>query len=151
MRRSGKSPQGGDGQIRLGDVVVDLAAIRIIRIPGRTGGLSDITEIKLTPTEWRLLAELLHHPGTLLTREHLLATVWGPGYAKATGNLRLYISQLRRKLEPDPSQPRWLRTERGMGYRYQPDPQTQAQASGFRAFLLAAGPARWLPLPRRDS
>ena len=150
MRRSCKSPQGGDGQIRLGDVVVDLAAIQIIRIPGHTGGPSDITEIRLTPTEWRLLAELLNHPGTLPTREHLLSTVWRPGYAKATGNLRLYMSQLRRKLEPDPSQPRWLRTEPGMGYRYQPDPQAQDRSRGFRAFLLAAGPARWLPLPRRD-
>jgi two-component system, OmpR family, KDP operon response regulator KdpE len=64
MRRSRKSPQGADGQIRLGDVVVDLAAIQIIRIPGPTGGPSDITEIRLTPTEWRLLAELLNHPGS---------------------------------------------------------------------------------------
>jgi two-component system KDP operon response regulator KdpE len=50
----------------------------------------------------------------------LLAEVWGPGYAEATGNLRLYMTQLRRKLEPDPARPRWLRTEPGMGYRYQP-------------------------------
>jgi len=48
--------------------------------------------------------------------------VWGPGYAEATGNLRLYMAQLRRKLEPDPHRPRWLLTEPGMGYRYQPDP-----------------------------
>ena len=149
MRRSCKSPQGGDGQIRLGDVIVDLAAIQIVRIPGHTGGPSDITEIRLTPTEWRLLAELLNHPGTLLTREHLLSTVWGPGYAKATGNLRLYMSQLRRKLEPDPSQPDGCAPSAAW-YRYQPDLQAQDRARGFRAFLLAAGPARWLTLPRRD-
>ena len=51
----------------------------------------------------------------------MLAEVWGPGYAEATGNLRLYMTQLRRKLEPDPARPRWLRTEPGMGYRYQPE------------------------------
>ena len=55
-------------------------------------------------------------------RSALLAEVWGPGYADATGNLRLYMAQLRRKLEPDPARPRWLITEPGMGYRYQPDP-----------------------------
>jgi two-component system KDP operon response regulator KdpE len=52
----------------------------------------------------------------------LLAEVWGPGYTEAAGNLRLYMTQLRRKLEPDPARPRWLHTEPGMGYRYQPDP-----------------------------
>jgi DNA-binding winged helix-turn-helix (wHTH) protein len=56
-----------------------------------------------------------------MSQRQLLAEVWGPGYADATGNLRLYMTQLRRKLEPDPARPRWLRTEPGMGYRYQPD------------------------------
>lgn len=51
--------------------------------------------------------------------------MWGPGYDDATGNLRLYMTQLRRKLEPDPARPRWLRTEPGMGYRYQPDVDEQ--------------------------
>ncbi|HEU5392373.1 MAG TPA: DNA-binding response regulator [Streptosporangiaceae bacterium] len=53
----------------------------------------------------------------------VLTEVWGPGYAEATGNLRLYMAQLRRKLEPDPARPRWLITEPGMGYRYQPSPE----------------------------
>src|SRR5437868_6636488 len=61
--------------------------------------------------------------GKLLSRNQLLTEVWGPGYADATGNLRLYMAQLRRKLEPDPARPRWLITEPGMGYRYQPDPE----------------------------
>jgi two-component system KDP operon response regulator KdpE len=78
--------------------------------------------IRLTPTEWHLLEVLLRNPGKLLSRNQLLTEVWGPGYADATGNLRLYMAQLRRKLEPDPARPRWLITEPGMGYRYQPDP-----------------------------
>src|SRR5205823_14433402 len=59
----------------------------------------------------------------ILSRNQLLTEVWGPGYADATGNLRLYMAQLRRKLDPDPARPRWLITEPGMGYRYQPDPE----------------------------
>jgi two-component system KDP operon response regulator KdpE len=98
-------------QIRLGDVVVDLAAKRVTR---------QDEDIRLTPTEWHLLEVLLRNPGKLLSRNQLLTEVWGPGYADATGNLRLYMAQLRRKLEPDPARPRWLITEPGMGYRYQP-------------------------------
>jgi DNA-binding winged helix-turn-helix (wHTH) protein len=60
-----------------------------------------------------------------MSQRQLLAEVWGPGYADATGNLRLYMTQLRRKLEPDPARPHWLRTEPGMGYRYQPDEDEQ--------------------------
>ena len=117
-------------QVRLGSLVVDLAAKRVTRQPDQahggtgkndgTGG--DGTDIRLTPTEWHLLEVLLRNPGKLLSQQHLLSAVWGPGYADATGNLRLYMAQLRRKLEPDPTRPRWLLTEPGMGYRYQPDP-----------------------------
>jgi len=101
-------------QVRLGGLVVDLAAKRVIRPDG--------PDIRLTPTEWHLLEVLLRNPGRLLSRNQLLTEVWGPGYADATGNLRLYMAQLRRKLEPDPARPRWLITEPGMGYRYQPSP-----------------------------
>ncbi len=76
--------------------------------------------IRLTPTEWHLLEVLLRNPGKLLSHRQLLNDVWGPGYDNAGGNLRLYMAQLRRKLEPDPARPRWLITEPGMGYRYQP-------------------------------
>ena len=103
-------------QIRLGNVVVDLAAKRV------TGEGADV---RLTPTEWHLLEVLLRNPGKLLSRNQLLTEVWGPGYADATGNLRLYMAQLRRKLEPDPARPRWLITEPGMGYRYQPSPDPE--------------------------
>jgi two-component system, OmpR family, KDP operon response regulator KdpE len=118
-------------RIRLGDLVVDLAAKRVTRqaaVPagggpaGAEGHPAQPDDIRLTPTEWHLLEVLLRHPGKLLSRNQLLTEVWGPGYADATGNLRLYMAQLRRKLEPDPARPRWLITEPGMGYRYQPSP-----------------------------
>jgi two-component system, OmpR family, KDP operon response regulator KdpE len=101
--------------VRLGDVTIDLAAKRVT---GATG-----SDIRLTPTEWHLLEVLLRNPGKLLSQKQLLTDVWGPGYDNAGGNLRLYMAQLRRKLEPDPARPRWLITEPGMGYRYQPDPE----------------------------
>src|SRR5262245_32489626 len=109
-------------RIRLGSLVVDLAAKRVTR-PAEDGG-TQAEDIRLTPTEWHLLEVLLRNPGKLLSRNQLLTEVWGPGYADATGNLRLYMAQLRRKLEPDPARPRWLITEPGMGYRYQPDPES---------------------------
>ena len=113
---------GDEPRFRLGDLVVDLAARRVIRPDG--------TDIRLTPTEWHLLEVLLRHPGKLLGRQYLLKEVWGPGYADAAGNLRLYMAQLRRKLEPDPARPRWLLTEPGMGYRFQPDPDTASAGNG---------------------
>jgi two-component system KDP operon response regulator KdpE len=87
------------------------------------------TDIRLTPTEWHLLEALLRNPGKLLSQRQLLNDVWGPGYDNAAGNLRLYMAQLRRKLEPDPARPRWLITEPGMGYRYQPS-EPEARAVG---------------------
>jgi two-component system KDP operon response regulator KdpE len=105
-------PEPSEPRVRLGDLTIDLAAKRVIR-----GG----QDIRLTPTEWHLLEVLVRHPGKLLSQRQLLHEVWGPGYADATGNLRLYMAQLRRKLEPDPARPRWLLTEPGMGYRFQPE------------------------------
>jgi two-component system KDP operon response regulator KdpE len=110
-------------RIRLGSLVVDLAAKRVTRQAGDGGTQAE--DIRLTPTEWHLLEVLLRNPGKLLSRNQLLTEVWGPGYADATGNLRLYMAQLRRKLEPDPARPRWLITEPGMGYRYQPSPESE--------------------------
>ena len=115
VRRS--TPATSDPQVRLGDLTVDLAAKRVIRTLEKDAGRGDI---RLTPTEWHLLEVLLRHPGKLMSQRQLLAEVWGPGYADASGNLRLYMAQLRRKLEPDPARPRWLLTEPGMGYRFQP-------------------------------
>jgi two-component system, OmpR family, KDP operon response regulator KdpE len=122
---------GDEPRVRLGDLVVDLAAKRVIReqdgVDGADGqDRQDGADVRLTPTEWHLLEVLLRHPGKLLSQQQLLAEVWGPGYADATGNLRLYMAQLRKKLEPDPATPRWLLTEPGMGYRFQPDPDGDA-------------------------
>jgi two-component system KDP operon response regulator KdpE len=124
-------------QVRLGDFLVDLAAKRVTKdLPGNedhpengdaagaagTASATTVstTDVRLTPTEWHLLEVLLRNPGKLLSQKQLLHDVWGPGYDNASGNLRLYMAQLRRKLEPDPARPRWLITEPGMGYRYQP-------------------------------
>jgi two-component system KDP operon response regulator KdpE len=108
-------------RVRIGDVVVDLAAKRVIRQAAGCAEGQAGPDVRLTPTEWHLLEVLLRHSGKLISQQQLLAEVWGPGYADATGNLRLYMAQLRRKLEPDPARPRWLLTEPGMGYRFEPD------------------------------
>jgi two-component system, OmpR family, KDP operon response regulator KdpE len=78
----------------------------------------DGEEVRLTPTEWRLLEALVTRPGRLVSQRRLLAEVWGPGYAVETNYLRVYVAGLRRKLERDPSRPRHLLTEPGMGYRF---------------------------------
>jgi two-component system, OmpR family, KDP operon response regulator KdpE len=117
MRAAARRVGAGEDlpRIKLGDLTIDLAAKRVTSPAG--------DDVRLTPTEWHLLEVLLRNPGKLLSRNQLLTEVWGPGYADATGNLRLYMAQLRRKLEPDPARPRWLITEPGMGYRYQPSPE----------------------------
>jgi two-component system, OmpR family, KDP operon response regulator KdpE len=118
-RRTGSA--GAQPQVRIGDVTIDLAAKRATR-PTGTPENATVTDVRLTPTEWHLLEALVRNPGKLISQRQLLTQVWGPGYADASGNLRLYMAQLRRKLEPDPARPRWLITEPGMGYRFQPGP-----------------------------
>jgi two-component system, OmpR family, KDP operon response regulator KdpE len=104
--------------VTFGEVTVDLADHRVVR---RRGGSGASDEVRLTPTEWHLLEVLVRHPGKLLSRRQLLAEAWGPGYETAGGNLRVYMAQLRRKLEADPSRPKHLLTEPGLGYRFEPD------------------------------
>ncbi|WP_109506818.1 response regulator [Nocardioides speluncae] len=99
--------------VTIGAASVDLAARRVT-VEGEEEPL------RLTPTEWHLLEVLVRHPGKLLSHRQLLLEVWGPGYETAHGNLRLYMAQLRRKLEPDPARPRYLLNEPGMGYRFEP-------------------------------
>jgi two-component system KDP operon response regulator KdpE len=77
--------------------------------------------VHLTPTEWHLLEVLIRHEGKLVSRRDLLQEVWGPAYETETNYLRVYMAQLRRKLEADPSHPRHLITEPGMGYRFARD------------------------------
>jgi len=95
--------------VSFADVVVDLSA----RTVTRAG-----QPVRLTPTEWRLLEVLVRNPDRLVTRETLLTEVWGPQYTTDTGYLRLYIGQLRKKLEATPGEPAHLLTEAGMGYRF---------------------------------
>ena len=76
--------------------------------------------LRLTPTEWRILEILLRRPGQLVGSAQILTGVWGPGFQGRTNYLRFHMARLRRKLEDDPARPRHLRTEPGMGYRYQP-------------------------------
>ncbi len=91
------------------DFTVDLAARRVLR-DGQT--------VRLTPTEWALLEVLIRHTGKLVPQRQLLVEVWGPAYEQETHYLRVYLAQLRRKLEPDPAHPRYLITEAGLGYRF---------------------------------
>jgi two-component system KDP operon response regulator KdpE len=97
--------------VTFAEVTVDLAARELRR---------GTDEVRLTPTEWKLLEVLLRSPGVLISRQQLLTEVWGPGYENAQGNLRLYMNQLRRKLEATPSRPRHFLNEPGMGYRFRP-------------------------------
>ena len=76
-------------------------------------------DVRLTPTEWHLLEILVCNPGRLITQRQLLQEVWGDSHSNKTNYLRVYMAQLRRKLEPDPSHPRYLITEPGMGYRFE--------------------------------
>jgi two-component system KDP operon response regulator KdpE len=92
------------------DFTIDLLAKKAVR-----GG----RDVRLTPTEWHLLEILVTNPGRLVTQKHLLREVWGVSQSNKTNYLRVYMAQLRRKLEADPSQPRYLITEPGMGYRFE--------------------------------
>jgi two-component system KDP operon response regulator KdpE len=98
----------GEPAVSFADVTIDLATTTVSR-----GG----TRVHLTPTEWRMLEFLARNPGALVTRQTLLKEIWSSDQVSDSGYLRLYMSQLRKKLEPDPANPRHLLTEAGMGYR----------------------------------
>lgn len=99
-----------EGVVEAGDFTVDLRAKKVSR---------DGRDVRLTPTEWHLLEILIGSPGRLVSQKQLLQEVWGPTYTRETNYLRVYMAQLRRKLEPDPSHPRHFITEPGMGYRFE--------------------------------
>jgi len=90
---------------------IDLAAKRVHR---------DGEEVRLTPTEWHLVEVLVRNPGRLVSQRQLLQEVWGPEYHDETGYLRVHMANVRRKLEPEPSRPRYFFTDPGMGYRFEP-------------------------------
>jgi two-component system KDP operon response regulator KdpE len=109
LRRA--DPQGGRRPVRFrtDDLEIDLDAHRVVR----SG-----EEVRLTKTEWGLLETLSEHPGKLQTHRWLLERVWGPGYSGDVDVLRVFISQLRRKIEPDPARPTIIATDPGIGYRW---------------------------------
>jgi two-component system KDP operon response regulator KdpE len=109
LRRSGSSQAGDEPVVRTSTFAVDLAAKKVVR---------DGAEVHLTPTEWGVLELLVRNRGKLVGQRQLLREVWGSGYDKETNYLRVYLAQLRRKLELDPARPRHLITEPGMGYRF---------------------------------
>ena len=108
MRHVRHGAEGGDSVFRFGAVAVDLAARRVTR-----GG----EELHLTPIEYRLLTQLIEHAGKVLLHRQLLLAVWGPSHAQDTHYLRVYMANLRQKLEDDPAQPKHLLTETAVGYR----------------------------------
>jgi two-component system KDP operon response regulator KdpE len=110
LQRRG-SPEADAPVVRTATFSVDLAAQQVT---------VDGAVVRLTPTEWGLLSALVRARGRLVGQRQLLQSVWGPAYERETHYLRVYIGQLRRKLEPDPAQPRHLLTEPGMGYRFTP-------------------------------
>jgi two-component system KDP operon response regulator KdpE len=110
-----RMPAAGDeALVVFGDVTVDLSAKQVTR---RTDAGGD-ESVRLTPTEWIILETLVRSPGRLVTRAALLTAVWGPNHTNDSGYLRVYLAQLRKKLETEPARPRHLLTEAGMGYRF---------------------------------
>jgi two-component system KDP operon response regulator KdpE len=109
LRRA--APADEAAEVVTPDFTVDLAAKRVLR---------GSQEVRLTPTEWEILEILVRNPGRLVTQRQLLHEVWGPQYSTETNYLRVYMAQIRRKLEPDPSRPRYFVTEARMGYRFEP-------------------------------
>ncbi|HEX9066049.1 MAG TPA: response regulator [Streptosporangiaceae bacterium] len=106
-RRAAPAPD--EPVVTAGELSVDLAAKRVRRAGA---------DVRLTPTEWQLLEVLVRNRERLVTQRQLLQEVWGPEYGTEGNYLRVYMAHLRRKLEADPGQPRYLRTEPGMGYRF---------------------------------
>ncbi|MEV1007622.1 response regulator [Streptomyces sp. NPDC049881] len=114
LRAAVRRAEPGTGEdaavVDAADFVIDLAAKKVHR---------DGKDVRLTPTEWHLLEVLIRNTGRLVSQRQLLQEVWGPSYGTETNYLRVYMAQLRRKLEADPSAPRHLITEPGMGYRFE--------------------------------
>ena len=110
VRRGTPSINGAQESVVTADFTVDLDGTRVLR---------DGHQVRLTPTEWSLLEILVRQQGRLVTSRQLLIDVWGPAYETETHYLRVYLAQLRRKLEPDPAHPKYLLTEFRVGYRFQ--------------------------------
>jgi two-component system KDP operon response regulator KdpE len=114
LRRAGPS-QPEAATIETSDFIVDLATKKVTAADRGA-------EVRLTPTEWHLVEVLVRNAGKLVTARQLLQEVWGPSYHNETNYLRVHFAHIRRKLEPDPSRPRYFITEPGMGYRFENPP-----------------------------
>jgi two-component system KDP operon response regulator KdpE len=117
LRRS-ESDVADEPAVAIGNYTVDLAAKTVQRLPGAPADVPE--QVHLTKTEWAVLEVLVRNPGRLVSGRQLLQQVWGPAYESETNYLRFYLARLRQKLEPEPSRPKQLLTEPGMGYRFQP-------------------------------
>jgi two-component system KDP operon response regulator KdpE len=117
LRHRATGAAGASTVFATGDLTVDLAG-HLVRLAGK--------EIRLTPTEFKLLAVLVRHAGKVATHRQLLVEVWGPGSAGQTHYLRVQMHGLRHKIEAIPARPRYLITEPGVGYRLREEPQTPA-------------------------
>jgi len=115
-----ETSQNQPRQAVIGQWLVDLTAHQVSRAAAAGAASGDGETLRLTPTEWRILEILLRRPGQLVGSAQILTGVWGPGFQQRTNYLRFHMARLRRKLEDNPARPRHLRTEPGMGYRYQP-------------------------------
>lgn len=111
VRRGATGPSAAEPRVSTPAFEVDLIAKKVVR---------NGCEVHLSPTEWGVLELLVRHPGMLITQQQLLQEVWGPAYGTEGHYLRVYLGHLRRKLEPEPSRPRYLVTEPGRGYRFEP-------------------------------
>ena len=112
LARAGQAPIDDQMRLEQGGLEVDLSTKRV----RRDGGL-----ISLTPTEFKLLVALMRRAGDVVSPEELVSEVWGKQYTGEIGHVRRYIWHLRRKIEPNPEQPRYIHNERGFGYRFQGD------------------------------
>jgi two-component system KDP operon response regulator KdpE len=119
LQRRVESESGTDEPIvPIGNFTVDLSAKTVTRSPDAPADTPET--VHLTKTEWAVLEVLVRNPGRLVSGKQLLQQVWGPAYQSETNYLRFYLAKLRQKLEPEPSHPRQLLTEPGMGYRFEP-------------------------------
>lgn len=109
LRRRALAPGNVDSVVTFGKIRADFSR-RIVEREGQP--------LHLTPIEYRLLAYLASHAGSVLTHQQLLKNVWGPGHAEDSHYVRVYMAHLRRKIEDDPSQPKYIQTEAGIGYRF---------------------------------
>jgi two-component system KDP operon response regulator KdpE len=111
LRRHHPVPE--QAEVRTNSFTVDLAE--------KVATLSNGEHVHLTPIEWQIVEELVRHSGRLVTQRQLLQQVWGPQYEQEINYLRVHLAAIRKKLEPEPSRPRYFLTEPGIGYRFEPD------------------------------